>query len=107
MMTMLSETMKNKINNLWRVAVLFIVIFPQFAFAFGGDIPPLTNALNNLASFLDSSFVKVVGVLAVIGVGYSTLHLGKMNKEQAIWTIVGIGLIVGAGQVMNLLGFGG
>ena len=99
--------MRNKKYIDLRWAVLLILLSPQFAFAFGGDIPPLTNALNNLASFLDSSFVKVVGVLAVIGVGYSTLHLGKMNKGQAIWTIVGIGLIVGAGQVMNLLGFGG
>ena len=87
---------------------IIIGLFPGIGSAYTNDInsDQLTSVLNALVDLVTSSPAKILFVLAIIGVGYSTLALGKMNKSRALSVVIGIGIVFSAGYIAQQLGFG-
>ncbi len=88
--------------------LLFGVAVPLNTQAYSSDInsDQLSSVLNALVDLVTSTPAKILLVLAIIGVGYSTLALGKMNKSHALGVVIGIGIIFSAGYIAQQLGFG-
>ena len=88
--------------------LLFGVGVPLNTQAYSSDInsDQLSSVLNALVDLVTSTTAKILLVLAIIGVGYSTLALGKMNKSHALGVVIGIGIIFSAGYIAQQLGFG-
>ena len=87
---------------------VFVVSLPWTAFAYSSDIDSdkLTSILNSLVDLVTSTPAKILFVLSIIGVGYSTLALGKMNKGRAIGIVMGIGIVFSSGYIAQQLGLG-
>lgn len=85
----------------------FVMLFPLIAQAnsFGDGGFSLTNALNQLIQLLSSEIGGAVCVLAITGVGYAWLKAGRIEKNVAITTIVGISVIFSAAWIAQYLGF--
>ncbi|MBB71499.1 MAG: hypothetical protein CMF50_03790 [Legionellales bacterium] len=81
-----------------------LCLFPQFAFAMSSS-NTLEKVLNGLVDITQSKIAALIGALAIIGLGYSAIN-NKLSKERAVVIALGIGLIYGAGWVMNQLGIG-
>lgn len=88
--------MKRIKRNIW---VLILMCTPSAAFAYtaGGDM--FDSILKGLLDFLTSTPARIIAIIAIIGVGYATLSMGKMPKDKAICTVVGIGLVFGASYI--------
>ncbi|MBV52632.1 MAG: hypothetical protein CL816_01040 [Coxiellaceae bacterium] len=88
--------------------VFYTFLFPLSCFSYSNDIDSdqITNVLNALVDLVTSAPAKILLVLAIIGVGYSTLALGKMNKSHALGVIIGIGVVFSAGYIAEQLGLG-
>jgi type IV secretory pathway VirB2 component (pilin) len=83
---------------------MFLVAQPTFAFSlFGNGNDVLSTALQNLAGYLSSTPAAAIGVLAIMGIGYAAIAMGKIPKHQAITIIIGIGVIYSAAFLMNKL----
>ncbi|MDF1760850.1 MAG: TrbC/VirB2 family protein [Coxiellaceae bacterium] len=85
---------------------LIVMSFPQLAFAAdaGGDV--ISNVLSGLIDLLTSTPARLVFVVAIIGVGYGTLALGKIPKQRAIATVIGIGIVFSASYIARKMGVG-
>lgn len=86
---------------------LFVFFTPLIADAasFGDGGFSLTNALDQLIQLLSSQIGGAVCVLAITGVGYAWLKAGRIEKNVAITTIVGISVIFSAAWIAQYLGF--
>ena len=58
------------------------------------------------ADFITSGPAKVIFLLSIIGVGYGTLALGRLDKNRAVSIVTGIGLIYSAGYLAQHFGMG-
>ncbi|MDF1796450.1 MAG: TrbC/VirB2 family protein [Coxiellaceae bacterium] len=76
-----------------------------FAAGSGGDV--ISNVLRGLIDLLTSTPARLVFVVAIIGVGYGTLALGKIPKQRAIATVIGIGIVFSASYIAQKIGLGG
>ena len=72
--------------------------------AYAGDDFALTTVLNSLSTLLTGAIAKAIFMLAIIGVGYAWLYLGKMPTSRAMGVIIGIGIIYGASYLSKNLG---
>ena len=85
------------------IRILIFSCMPAYALALGdGDM--LTTVLNGLISLLTSTPARLLAVVAIIGIGYSTVALGTIPKSRAITTVVGIGIVFGASFILQSLG---
>ena len=66
----------------------------------------IDTVLQSLLNYLTSSPARILAIIAIIAVGYSTLYLGKLPKNKAISVVIGIGIIFGAAAMLKLLGVG-
>ena len=86
------------------------LILPSMAFAgttYGDDSSTtIETVLHNLIGYLTSTPARGLAVVAIIGIGYSTWHLGKIPKEKAMAIIIGIGIVFGATTLAKMLGVG-
>ena len=87
------------------------LILPSMAFAstpFGddGNSTTIDTVLQHLIGYLTSAPARALAVVAIIGIGYSTWHLGKIPKEKAMAIIIGIGIVFGATTLAKMLGVG-
>lgn len=100
-MKKLSQSLLNRF-----VFVCWVLCSPTLVFAgsTGGDA--ISQGLSGLIGFLQSTPARLLFVLAIIGIGYSTLHLGKLPKNQAVAYVIGIGLVFGASYVAQQIGWG-
>lgn len=89
-----------------RYLVLFLLTISNTAFAYGGQSTKIDSVLQALLSYLTSTPARIIAVLAIVGVGYSTLHLGRMPKNRAIAVVIGIGIIFGGAALLQMLGLG-
>jgi type IV secretory pathway VirB2 component (pilin) len=90
--------------------LLFFVFFvlPVRGYCYGGDIDSdmISSVLNSLVDLVTSTPAKILFVLAIIGVGYGTLVLGRIERSRAIGIILGVGIIFSSGYIANQLGLG-
>ncbi len=87
------------------VGILFF-IFSKTVFAYSGQSTKIDTVLQALLDYLTSTPARIIAVLAIVGVGYATLHLGRIQKQRAIAVVVGIGIIFGGAAVLQMLGIG-
>ena len=100
--------MKSKIlNYLTRPGCLFLVgqttSSPASAATGGFQV---VNILQSLIQLLNSEIARVIFVLAIMGVGYGWLYMGRIPKERAVGAIVGIGIVFSASYIAQKLGVG-
>lgn len=90
------------------VIVSSLLCLPTMALASASDIgsDKISTVLGGLVNLLTSTPAKVLFVLSIIGIGYGWLHLGKIPKEQAIASIIGIGIVFSAGYIAQQCGLG-
>lgn len=80
-----------------------ILLLPVAYASGGGDV--ISQVLENCLSLLQSKIARLVAVIAIVGVGYATVFLGRIPKERAAAIVLGIGLIYGAGFIVEKLGY--
>lgn len=83
---------------------IVLLILPSLACAAMDQGDMLTTVLNGLVNLLTSTPARLMAVLAIIGIGYSTIALGTIPKSRAITTVVGLGLVFGASFILQNLG---
>ncbi len=84
---------------------LLLLIFPGFSFASTGQ-DMISTVLSGLIDLLTSAPARLVFVAAIIGVGFATLHLGKVPKGKAIAIVIGIGIVFSASYIAQKIGLG-
>ena len=77
--------------------------FPAFASLGGNDI---STALRNVEDLITGEIGTTLCTLAIIGVGFAWLKLGKIEKEGALTAILGIGIIYSASYLAQQFGAG-
>jgi len=85
---------------------LILLFLPSLASAYNGE-DALSNVLSGLIDLLVSTPARLMFVLAIIGVGYGTLALGRIPKERAVTMVVGIGIVFSASYISQKVGLGG
>ncbi len=85
---------------------LMLLFFPGFAIAADAGGDAMSNVLSGLIGLLTSTPARLVFVVAIIGVGYGTLALGKIPKQRAIATVIGIGIVFSASYIAKKMGVG-
>lgn len=99
--------MENKFKKISKLSLSGLIFFflPSLASADnGGDM--LSGVLNGLISLLTSTPARLMFVIAIIGVGYGTLALGKIPKEKAVAIVVGVGIVFSASYIAQKMGLG-
>ncbi len=87
------------------VIIALLCICPSLAFADGGQ-DMLSSVLSSLVNMLTSTPARLIFVIAIIGVGYATLALGKMPKQKAMAIVIGIGIVFSASYIAQKMGLG-
>lgn len=87
------------------LSLLMLTGLPSLAFADSGS-DMISSVLSGLISVLTSTPARLMFVLAIIGVGYGTLALGKIPKEKAIAIVIGIGIVFSASFIAQKMGLG-
>jgi len=94
--------MKKRNIILYFMGAVFFVL-SQSAFAYSGQSTKIDKVLQALLDYLTSAPARIIAVLAIVSVGYATLHIGRMQKQKAIAVVVGIGIIFGGAPVLQML----
>ena len=89
------------------VIYLLLYFFSNSALAYEGQSTKIDSVLQALLNYLTSTPARLIAVLAIVGVGYATLHLGRIPKQRAISIVIGIGIIFGGAALLQMLGLGG
>jgi len=84
--------------------LLVMSLSPSLALADSSDM--ISSVLDGLISLLTSTPARLMFVVAIIGVGYGTLALGKIPKEKSVAIIVGIGIVFSASYIAQKMGLG-
>jgi len=88
------------------VLLPFLSFFPSLTLAYNGRGDMISTVLSGLIGILTSTPARLVFVVAIIGVGYGTLALGKIPKERAVAIIIGIGIVFSASYIAQQMGLG-
>ena len=86
------------------VAVLALVAIAQPAFAQSGGTA-IEGGLNTIKQWM-VTIASVVGVIAVMAVGYAKLT-GRMDWGRAVTVLIGIGIIFSATTIVGWMSSGG
>ncbi len=89
-----------------RLFILLSILILNPVFAYSGQSTKIDTVLQALLDYLTSTPARIIAVLAIVGVGYATLHLGRMPKQRAISVVIGIGIIFGGAALLQMLGLG-
>ena len=100
--------MKIKRKHRWkkRIAALGFLCSPTLALADNGSGDMISSVLSGLIGVLTSTPARLMFVVAIIGVGYGTLALGKIPKERAVAIVIGIGIVFSASFIAQKMGLG-
>ena len=82
-----------------------LLLMPGMALADNGG-NAISGFLSGLITILTSGIAKALFVIAIIGIGYATVHLGKIPKERGIAAVIGIGLVFSAAWIAQTMGVG-
>ncbi len=88
-----------------RLSLMSLAFLPSLAFAGSGE-DVLSSVLRGLITLLTSTPARLMFVVAIIGVGYGTLVLGKIPKERAVGIVVGIGIVFSGFYIAQKMGLG-
>jgi len=89
-----------------RLPMVALIFSPSLAVADNGNGDMLSTVLSGLISVLTSTPARLMFVVAIIGVGYGTLALGKIPKEKAVAIVIGIGIVFSASFIAQKMGLG-
>ncbi|MBD8621062.1 TrbC/VirB2 family protein [Sphingomonas sp. CFBP 13728] len=81
------------------VGVMALISIAQPAFADGTSIE---SGLNTIKTWM-TTVASVVGVIAVMAVGYAKLT-GRMDWARAVTVLIGIGIIFSAATIVGWMG---
>lgn len=88
-----------------RISVLLSSFFlSSSAWAKSTNSNQIEGVLRAVTDLITSGVGTGLCTLAIIGVGFSWVKLGKLEKEQAISVILGIGVIYSAAYISTKLG---
>ncbi len=90
-----------------QLPVFLLACSPSLALAYDGSSDVISSVLRGLIELLASTPARLMFVVAIIGVGYGTLALGKIPKERAVSIVVGIGIVFSASYIAQKMGLGG
>jgi type IV secretory pathway VirB2 component (pilin) len=82
-------------ERVMRIIIFLFLLISNSVFAYSGQSTKIDSVLQALLDYLTSTPARLIAVLAIVGVGYTTLHLGRMPKQRAISIVIGIGIIFG------------
>lgn len=94
----LMTRLKDKYGALYSALCCSLVALPTTSHATN-----VTSVLDRAANFLTGQVAKSVGVVVLIGAGYTCLILQKFPKEQLAMILVGLGIIFGAAALYSAL----
>ena len=80
---------------------LLLLAFPSASFAAGSN--KLVSVIDSVSNFLSGPLIRGAGVTAIVLVGYNFLFTNKIEKHVAIPVIVGIGIVLGAPTLYNMM----
>jgi type IV secretory pathway VirB2 component (pilin) len=86
-----------------RICLLMLFAFPSLALADEGQ-DKLSSVLSGLIGILTSTPARLMFVVAIIGVGYGTLAIGRIPKEKSIAIVIGVGIVFSASYIAKKLG---
>lgn len=100
--------MKKRLKNFSkkRLSIWTLLFSPTVALADNGSGDMLSSVLSGLIDLLTSTPARLMFVVAIIGVGYATLALGKIPKEKAVAIVIGIGIVFSAAYIAQKMGLG-
>ncbi len=93
----------------WGIAclcALMLIVLPDVALAAGGGgagsglATGLGKLLQSVVDIMTGSIARLVGIIAVAGLGYAWLT-GRMDAMRALVLCIGIGLIFGAAEIVD------
>ncbi len=64
----------------------------------------VSEVIDRVTDLITSDIGKGLCTLAIIGVGFGWLKLGRLEKEQALAVIIGIGVIYSAAYIVRQFG---
>lgn len=99
--------LKSFINKKLKLLVMTLAVMPSLAMADPSGSNALSSVLSGLIKLLQSTPARLLFVVAIIGIGYGTLALGKIPKERAVAIIIGIGIVFGASYIAQQMGMTG
>lgn len=91
----LQNYFKKTFNPIITSSIVGIILFPALAYADNGGFQ-LTTILQQFISLLNSDIARLLFVIAIIGVGYGWLYMGRIPKSRALGAIIGIGIVFSA-----------
>lgn len=97
------------INSFLSLLALLVLIAPEssHAAAAGGGVPIVETAICNVVGALQGPIAKGVAAFGIIFLGFS-LFLGKISWGTGIALAIGLGAVLGAGEIVDLIaGAGG
>lgn len=66
----------------------------------------IDTVLNNLLSYVTSGPAHILALLAIVGAGFATFRCGRLEKDQFVKLVLGVGIIFGATDILRMLGVG-
>ena len=92
------RSVKKAIQHILTAGVLFS---PLTAFAKSTKNNALVDVIHGLTDFITDDVGTALCTLAIIGTGFLWLKAGRIEKEHAIGTMLGIGLIYSASFIVK------
>jgi len=91
-------------SDLLHLLVFFISLFitePSFAQNLSG----IEGVLNNIQEALSGKIAKAVAVIAVVLVGFAWMF-GYLDLRKAMYCVLGVAIVFGAPQIVEMLSSG-
>ncbi|WP_375657485.1 MULTISPECIES: TrbC/VirB2 family protein [unclassified Bartonella] len=98
--TILSNTQKKWLTAALMLFIAFIALSePAFA---AGDFGKVDDALKKIIEALTGNIAKSIATIAVAGIGLAWIA-GYVEMRKAFFVCVGIGIVMGASQIVSML----
>jgi type IV secretion system protein VirB2 len=104
-------TSTKELSTAWQICLMVMlavaaVMAPDFALANGGADTNIGSTLCKAVQMITGNTGKGLATIAVVVIGIGAL-LGKVSWGMAILVGVGVGIIFGAGTIVNAFAAGG
>ena len=100
---------KNRLSNPCRALAWCLLIglscVPATGLAYDMS-DKFSGIIEGLINLTTQGWARILAVMAVVGIGYGTVALGKIPRGIAIATFIGFGIIFSAGYVASELKIG-